>query len=133
MSMFSGDALGKLVLRLSLGGMMLFHGVNKLLHPGSLNFIGGKLTAMGLPEQLAYAIYAGEVLAPLLLIVGLFSRVGGLLIVINMVFAIGLAHGGELLSLTGHGGWALELQGFYLFTALAIVFMGSGRLAVRPD
>ena len=127
------DALGKLLLRGSLGGMMLFHGVNKLLHPASLNFIGGKLAAMGLPEQLAYGVYAGEVLAPLLIIIGLYTRLGGLLIVINMLFAIALAHGGDLLSLGGHGGWALELQGFYLFAALAIVFMGSGRFAVRPD
>ena len=133
MNFFNGDALGKLVLRLSLGGLMLFHGVNKLLHPGSLNFIGGKLGAVGLPEQLAYAVYVGEILAPLLLIIGLFARVGGLLIVINMLFAIGLAHSGDLLSLSGHGGWSLELQGWYLFAGLAVLLLGSGRLALRPD
>jgi putative oxidoreductase len=53
--------------------------------------------------------------------------------VVNMVFAIVLVHSGELFLLTKNGGWQLELQGMFLFGALAIVFLGSGRMAVRPD
>jgi putative oxidoreductase len=75
----------------------------------------------------------GEIVAPLLLIAGVLSRVSGLIIVINMLFAIGLAHMGDLLSLTDHGGYRLELQMFFLFGALAIAFLGSGRYAFRPD
>ena len=40
---------------------------------------------------------------------------------------------GQLLSLSPSGGWALELQGFFLTSALAIVFLGSGRFAVQED
>ena len=58
---------------------------------------------------------------------------GGLLMAINMVFAIFLAHSGEIFSTTQHGGWAIELQMFYLMSSLAVVFLGSGRLAFKQD
>ena len=127
------DAAGKLVVRLTVGILMLFHGVSKILHPGSVEFIGGKLGEAGLPALLAYGVYVGEIVAPLMILLGVLSRVGGLIIVINMLFAILLVHTGDILALTEHGGWRLELQAFYLFGALAIVFLGSGRYAIRPD
>jgi putative oxidoreductase len=127
------DAWGKLVLRLTVGILMLFHGVAKLMHPGTLEFISSKLTALGLPDALAYGVYLGEVVAPIMIILGIFARYGGLLVVINMVFAIALAHGGDLFTLTEHGGWRSELQGFYLFGGLAIVLLGSGKFAIKPD
>jgi len=127
------DALGKLVVRLTVGILMLFHGVAKVLHPGTLDFIGGALAGAGLPGVLAYGVYVGEIIAPLMIILGIQARMGGLIIVLNMVFAILLVHTGDLFSLTEHGGWRLELQGFYLFGGLAVMFLGSGRLALRPD
>ncbi len=127
------DDTGKLILRLTVGGLMLFHGIGKILHPGSIDFIGSKLADAGLPALLSYGIYFGEVIAPLMLIAGLLSRVGGVLIVINMLFAIALVHTGDIYALTEHGGWRLELQGFYLFGGLAILFLGSGRYALKPD
>jgi putative oxidoreductase len=120
-------------LRLTLGMLLLFHGVAKLLHPGSLEFINSQLTQLGLPTAVAYGVYVGEIVAPLMIILGVFARYGGLIVVINMIFAIVLVHTGDLLALTDHGGWRLELQGFYLFCGLAMVFLGSGRLALRPD
>jgi putative oxidoreductase len=131
--LFRNDAAGKLVLRLTVGLLTLFHGIHKLLHPGTLDFIGGRLAGIGLPEFAVYGVFVGEVVAPLMILLGILSRVGGLLLVINMLFAIVLAHSGDLFALTEHGGWRLELQGFYLFGALAIVLLGSGRYAVRPD
>ena len=125
--------VGRLILRFSVGGLILFHGVAKIIHPGSLDFIGGMLSANGLPVFLAYGVYIGEVFAPLMVIVGYQSRVGGLLIVINMVLAIFLAHSGDFFSLTEHGGWAVELQMFYLLSALSVVFLGSGKLAFKQD
>lgn len=132
LSALSPDA-GKLILRLCVGGLMLFHGVAKLTHPSSLDFISGLLTANGLPVFLAYAVYIGEVLAPLMVIVGYQARVGGLLIATNMLFALFLAHTGDLFSLSEHGGSAVELQLFYLLSATAVVFLGSGRLAFKQD
>ena len=75
----------------------------------------------------------GEVLAALMIVLGIFSRVGGLLIFVNMVFALILVHRDELFILTDTGGLAIELQAFYLFSGLAILFLGSGSVALRPD
>jgi putative oxidoreductase len=36
----------------------------------------------------------------------------------------------DLFALTKQGGWALELQGLYLFGALSVALMGAGRLSV---
>jgi putative oxidoreductase len=133
MKLMQNDAAGKLVVRLTLGTLMLFHGVAKVLHPGTLDYISANLAATGLPGMLAYGVYVGEIIAPLMIVLGIHARIGGLLIVINMIFAVLLMHSGDLFSLTEHGGWRLELQGFYLFCGLAVMLFGSGRLAVKPD
>ena len=131
--LFHNDALGKLILRLSVGVLLLFHGVAKILHPASVDYIGGALAGAGLPSFLAYGVYIGEVIAPLMLVLGIYSRYAAAIVVVNMLFAIGLMHSSELFLLTEHGGWRLELQGFYLFGAVAIMFLGSGSQAVKPD
>ena len=132
-SLLDNEDLGKLILRLMLGLLILFHGVAKITHPGSLEFIVGSLSSAGLPSFLAYGVFLGEVLAPVLILLGVFSRYSAIAIIINMSFALFLVHTGEIFALTDHGGWRLELQGFYLFTAAAMVFFGSGRYAVKPD
>ncbi len=128
----SGD-LAKLILRVTVGALMLFHGVAKLLDLQSLNFIKNQLEVFGLHPVFAYGVFVGEIVAPLLLILGIYVRFGGLLIFINMLFAIILVHMNDLLSLTQHGGWSLELQAFYLVTGLVILLLGSGRYAIKPD
>lgn len=132
-ALIKNDAAGKLALRLTVGILMLFHGIGKLLEPGKLDFIGSKLAGFGLPEIIAWGVYVGEVIAPLMIIIGVLTRIGAGIIVINMLFAIGLVHMGDIFALTDHGGWRLELQGFYLFGALAVMWLGSGRYAVKPD
>lgn len=121
--------LGKLVLRLALGILVLLHGIAKLT--GGITGIVGMVEGAGLPGVLAYGVLVGEVLGPLLLILGFHARIGAALVAINMLFAIGLAHRGELAALTEQGAWALELQGMFLFTAIALVFLGPGRWSVN--
>ena len=123
--------LGKLVLRLTLGVLMLLHGVGKI-SSGAVA-IHGLMTKMGLPPVLGYLVYVGEVLAPLLLIVGLWTRPAALLVAINMVVAVLLVHTAQLGEFTKNGGWALELQGFYLFTAVAVALLGAGRFSVGGE
>jgi len=130
---FLDEDTGKLIVRLSVAGLMLFHGIAKIMHPGSLDFIGGMLAGFGLPVILAYGVYIGEVVAPLMVIVGWKARIGGLIMAVNMLFAILLAHTGDFFSLSEHGGWMIELQMFYFLSSVAVVFLGSGRLAIKPD
>lgn len=121
--------LGKLVLRLALGVLILLHGIAKL--KGGLAGIVGMVEAQGLPGFIGYGVLVGEVLAPVLVILGLYARIGGLLIAANMLVALALAHVGQFGQLNEQGGWALELQGMYLATAVAIALLGPGTYSVN--
>jgi putative oxidoreductase len=65
-----------------------------------------------------------------MVIIGLYSRAGAFIIFVNMIFAVALAHRVELFTLGKQGGYALELQALFLFTALALTFMTPGRYAI---
>ena len=121
--------LGKLILRLALGILVLLHGIGKLM--GGVAGIVGMVEGAGLPGVIGYGALIGEVLGPLMLILGFYGRIGAALIAINMLFAIGLAHMGELTTITEQGGWALELQGMFLFGAIAVSLLGPGRFSVN--
>ncbi|MCC6531437.1 MAG: DoxX family protein [Burkholderiales bacterium] len=123
-----GGDLGRLILRLALGILVLLHGIAKIA--GGPAGIVGLVEKAGLPGPLGYLVYLGEVLAPLLLIAGWWTRLAALVIAINMVVAVALVHQAELLIVTKNGGWALELQGMYFFSALALVFLGAGRFSL---
>lgn len=119
--------VGKLILRLTLGLLILLHGLAKLF--GGVGGIGGMLQGIGLPGFLAYGVLIGEVVAPVLLVLGFYARIGAALIAINMLVAVLLVHTAEILTIGPQGGWALELQGMFLFTAVALFFIGPGRMA----
>lgn len=123
-----GDDAGKLVLRVVLGLLILFHGLSKII--GGIGFIVGTLGKAGVPGELAYLVYVGEVIAPLLLILGIWTRLGALIVMINMIVAVLLAHTGQLFSMADTGGYTLELQAMYLFGALAVVLLGAGRYSM---
>lgn len=127
MSRYDRQDVGKLIIRVTLGVLILLHGINKLLH--GVGSIEQMLNGAGLPAFFALGAYVGEVVGPILLIVGYYGRVGAGLIAINMIVAIALAHSHQLFQLTGQGGWQLELQGMYLLTAIGLVFTGVGRFA----
>ena len=127
--MLKSDDTGKLILRLTLGVLILLHGLHKVT--SGVGGISSMLAQNNLPGFLAYFVYIGEVVAPILLIMGIYTRLGGLLIAGNMVVAILLAHRGSMFSMIGGtGGWALELQGMFLFTGLAIAMLGAGRFSL---
>ncbi|MEH6435902.1 DoxX family protein [Massilia sp. DD77] len=119
---------GKLVLRVALGLLILLHGVAKLR--GGVGFISGMLGQHGLPGVLAYGVYVGEVLAPLLIIAGVWTRLASAVVAVNMVVALALVHMGELWTLSKTGGWALELQGMFLAASVAVALLGAGRYSV---
>ena len=122
------EDLGKLVLRLTLGILVLLHGIAKI--KGGIGSLGPMVQGIGLPPWFAYGVYLGEVLGPILVILGLFTRFGAFLIFANMIFAVALVHRPELLTLGKQGGYALELQAMFLFTALSLMLMTPGRYAM---
>jgi putative oxidoreductase len=122
------DDIGKLILRLSVGILLLMHGLFKFMH--GIAGISALVQANGWPVWIAYGVFIGEIIAPALLILGLVTRASAVVIVLNMLIAVYLAHGHQLFQLTKSGGWLLELQGLYLFSALAIALLGAGRFSI---
>lgn len=124
----NNDDTGKLVLRVALAALLLFHGVSKLT--GGIGFVSTMLANAGLPAFLGYLVYVGEIVAPLMILFGVATRAAAAVVAINMIVAVLLVHMGELFKLSATGGWALELQGMFLFAAVAVALLGAGRFSV---
>lgn len=125
------DDIGKLILRITTAGLIMFHGISKIVH--GVGFIGGALTQVHIPGFVAYGVYVGEVLAPLFIILGLWTRVASLVVVLNMVVAILLEAYRNAFVIQRTGAWGLEAEAFYLLTALVIFFIGAGKYAIRQE
>ena len=119
---------GKLVLRTVLGVLILLHGIAKLRF--GLGDVATSLARAGLPAAVGYLVYIGEVVAPLLVILGWWSRAGALVIAANMAVALVLGHWGHIFQVEGHGGLLLEVQFMFLFCAVAVALLGAGRVSL---
>lgn len=120
--------LAMLLLRLTVGGLMLLHGIAKLQHGHEA--IGGMLSRAGLPTFLQYGVPVGEVIAPILVILGILTVPSALVIAFTMVFSIFLAFGNNLFSLNQTGGWIVELNILFLVGAIVIALLGAGKFAL---
>ncbi|TNE78889.1 MAG: DoxX family protein [Bacteroidetes bacterium] len=120
--------LGLLLLRLALGITMLFYGINKLLY--GADFIRTALTDMGLPGIFYYGVFVGEIIAPLLLLLGYKTRIAALIFSFNMLCALLMMKMGLFFSLNNSGGWAIDLIVIYILGGLVLYFTGSGKYAL---
>ncbi len=121
--------LGLLLLRLTIGGLMLFHGIHKLV--SGVGFISGMLEGMGLPGFIAYFSLAAELLCSLMIIAGAWTRAAAIVCAGNMAVAILMAHSGQIFSVDPMtGGWAIELPMLYLLGAVVLIITGAGKYAV---
>lgn len=121
---WSQEDLGKLVLRLSIGGLLLFHGIFKMVH--GIGGIEGMLAAKGIPTFFAYGVYVGEVIIPIMLILGVRVRIAAAILILNMLMAIYTVFGFNIFALDKTGGWVIEHQLLYILPAIAIMLLGSG-------
>jgi len=124
---FAAD-LGKLILRVTLSLLILFHGVSKIFH--GIDPIISMIDRAGLPSAVAYLVYIGELAAPILVLLGIWIRPAALVIAINMTVAVLLVHTSQFFTLAKTGGWALELQAMYFISALAVALLGAGRFSL---
>ncbi|MDR0407370.1 MAG: DoxX family protein, partial [Campylobacteraceae bacterium] len=56
--------IGKLILRVLVGTLMFLHGISKITH--GIASIKSMLSTSIFPEFLAYGVYVGEILVPIL-------------------------------------------------------------------
>lgn len=119
---------GKLILRLTMAGLILFHGISKIVN--GLAFMSESLAEHHVPAFVGYGVYVGEVIAPLFIIVGLWTRISSLIVVFNMVMAVILEAHRNAFVIFDTGAWGLEAEAFYFLTALVVFLIGAGRYRI---
>ncbi len=123
------DDLGKLILRVTVAGLLIFHGISKL--KAGIGWMAGPLGAAHLPFALGYGVYVAEVLAPVLLVLGIFTRPAAVIIAFDLFMAMTLVVNRRVFTINERGGGlGGEVELFFMLTAVAIAFLGSGRYAV---
>lgn len=113
---------GLLFFRVALSGMMLTHGVPKLLKLISGNFEFANIFGLGAPLPLILAILA-EVVFPLLIIVGYKTRLATLPIIITMATAAFMVHIDDPFSVK-------EKALLFLIGFISIALLGGGAYSV---
>ena len=136
MGIIWNEDLGKLILRVNLGFLMLFHGGETLLFTNNIlentdpvpDFIIWPLAVMS------------EVISSILIIFGVYTRVGGFFIAGFMFWAIMLRHTfGERNHwfdtarplAEGLAAHAMESQLFFLCGGLAVMMLGAGKYGLN--
>lgn len=119
-----------LLLRATLGIMFLAHASLKVFVftiPGFVAYFG----SLGLPAIVAYAVLALEIVGGLALILGIYAPLIALLLAVEMLGTIVLAHGanGWLFTNKG-GGW--EFPAFWTVALIVLYLLGDGAMALKP-
>ena len=124
----SNNDIAKLILRVTLGVFMLFHGFYKIIH--GIGGVEAMLSASSLPQFLAYGVYLGELIAPIFIILGLYARVASLVLAFNMLVAMYLSYGFSF-GLAKYGGLAMEAPLMFFVMAIVIALLGSGKFSIN--
>jgi putative oxidoreductase len=115
--------IGLFLLRVGAGSMMLMnHGFDKLAHYSDKAHRFADPFGIGAPTSLALTVFA-EFFCAAFLVLGLFTRLAAIPLVIAMSVALFFAHKGQIF---GDG----ESAGIYLTCFLAILLMGPGRASL---
>jgi putative oxidoreductase len=128
MAKFHHVDLAKLIVRLTCAGLLIMHGSNSLIH--GIQHIKDIVRNAGLPEFISYGNLVGEFVAPLFMIVGYKTRIAALVVAFNMLLSILIAHTDIMFMRNDFGGWMIELNIFYMMTALAVFFSGAGKYSL---
>ena len=111
-----------LFLRIVAGGLMLVHGYDKMVHfnetaANMMNFMG-----IGSKASTALVIFA-EFFCSLFIILGLFTRLACIPLIICMSVALFMAHNGDFF---GKG----QVAALFLVSYVVLLFMGAGKVSV---
>lgn len=121
----TASGLAPVIARVIVGGMMFFHGLDKL--NGGVSGFGAGLARKGVPLELvaAWGVTLLELIGGLMLVVGLLSRVIAALMTVELIFAVILFTGSS--GLIGEDGVGYERDLAYIAALLVVVLLGPGR------
>ena len=126
---WTNSDIGLLIVRIALGGIIFFHGFHKITHGIADQF--QILANNGIPGVFIYFVYVSEVLAPVLIVLGIFTRLSSLSIFVTMIvifyalpFPIGMDE---------HGAMNIESQLYFLLLSVALFFTGPGRYTLKKN
>jgi putative oxidoreductase len=125
------EDLAKLLNRVTVGVLILFHTWAVI---NGEQAIRDTLSFWGLPTALAWTAVIFEGIAPIMVILGIYARIGAWIMVAWMVLAFVLAHvhTGHLWQLMPNGvGWRIEVALFFLVESLVIALQGAGRYSLN--
>ncbi|MBK8973138.1 MAG: DoxX family protein [Hahellaceae bacterium] len=120
--------LGAFLLRMSLGTLLLAHGLLKVLVftlPGTVGFF----SSLGLPPMAAYLTVAGELLGGLALLTGSYTRLTALLMLPIMLGATWVHTGNGWVFSSPNGGW--EFPALLSMLTIIVAIQGNGAYALR--
>ena len=119
---------GAFVLRLSLGTVLLAHGLLKIFVftiPGTVGYFAG----LGLPAIVAYLTIFGEVAGGIAIILGLYTRLAALASLPILLGATWAHLGNGWVFSNPNGGW--EFPAFLVAIAVVVAIQGAGAFAIR--
>lgn len=122
---------GLLLLRVSIAFTMLIYGISKLTF--GIDYIKDLVSQYGLPTFISYGVFIGEIIAPILIIIGFRTKLAGLVFAVNCFVAILMDRLPDVLSLNEHGGWAIGLIFIYMMFGIALFFTGAGMYALSTN
>lgn len=111
-----------LFIRLAFSGMMLSHGFPKLLKIVSGDFSFGDPIGIGETPSLILAVL-GEVVFPIMIIVGFKTRLATIPVIITMITAAFIVHANDAFGIK-------EKALLYLIGFIAIALLGAGKHSV---
>lgn len=111
-----------LLLRLSLGGLMIPHGYQKLMKFASKSSGFTDPFGIGGPASMSLTIFA-EFFCALFIVLGLMTRLATIPLIIAMSVAVFIAHKGQVF---GEG----EHAALYLFGYIVLLFTGPGKISM---
>ena len=123
MTTYTSQNHGATLLRITLGTLMLSHGLLKIYGftiPGTVGFFA----SLGLPPIAAYLTIFGEVAGGLALIAGTFTRLAAALSIPILAGAAWAHSGNGWVFSSPNGGW--EFPVFLVVVALVVAVQGGG-------
>lgn len=114
--------LGLLAMRMAAGGLMLLHGIPKLLNFAERRGNFSDPIGLGSTASLTLVVFA-EFFCSSMIIAGALTRFALIPLIINMTVIVFIVHGDDSLK-------EKEIAVFYLLVFLALFFTGPGKYSV---